>query len=317
MGSLPIEVSPRPEEAAYGFLLRALVANGASARELLALTRGSTRRQLAPADVHLFSTLTTVDEHWFATRIPCEVRGDRWVEIEVFNTRWRNDWTLRGQHCQVCPSCLLEHRFVRFEWDLTACVACHIHGQLLVDRCSECGRALLPNRPAIDVCSCGRFIAARDAINADAVIIEWCRWLSATLLASMGLSAEPAPMPLNDLAGMSADGAFRMIVALGGGSRELRGAHMNSASPWLGTTGVYAVLTSGFAALQDLHAGRKPAVPLGLGCGDALSEQSVRGITSFDRHAAAAMLAKLKLRSRWRNVRPVVHTQGDLFEGWA
>lgn len=262
MGSLPIEVPPRQEEAAYGFLLRALVANGANARELMALTRGSTRRHMAPADAHLFSTLTGVEASWFLERIAAEVRGDRWVEIEVFGTRWRNDWTLRGQHCQVCPQCLLEHGFVRLEWDLTAYVACPVHGRLLVDRCRGCGRALLPTRPAVDVCSCGSFIADLDNVGADAAVVDWCRWLSKALLASLGLGPAPATLQPRDLAGLSPDGAFRMMVALGGGTRELRGAHLNSASPWLGTSAVHAVLCAGLAALQDLDAGRKPATQL-------------------------------------------------------
>ena len=317
MGRLAIEVAPRPDEAAYGFLLRALAANGANARELMALTRGSTRRHMDPMDANLFAALTGIEEQWFIERIAAEARGDRWVEIEVFGTRWRNDWTLRGQHCQVCPQCLLQHGFVRLEWDLTAYVACPLHGRLLVDRCRACGRALLPTRPAVDICGCGRFIADLDNVGVDPAVVEWCRWLSKSLLASLDLGAAPALLQPRDLAGLSPDGAFRMIVALGGGTRELRGAHLNSASPWLGTSSVHAVLCAGLATLQDLQSGRKPTAQLGLGCGDALSEQSVRGIAAFDRHAAASMLAKLKLRSRWRNVRPVVHEQGDLFEGWS
>lgn len=318
MARLPIEVSPRAEESVSGFMLRVLVANGASPRDLLALTRGSTRRLASMEDVPLFSVLTGVDRQWFAERVPTEVRGDRWMEIEVFSSRWRNDWTLRGQYCQVCPQCLIDQGYARLEWDLTAFVVCPVHRRLLVDRCQSCGRALQPNRPAVDVCRCGGFIEGGDSAAADVepAVVAWCQWLSDTLMAGLATGASATPPPMAELNGLSMDGAYRMVVSLGGGTRELRGAHLNSTSPWLDTRAAYEVLRAGLAALRDIEAGRALATPLGLGCGDAMSEQTVRGITAFDRHAAASMLSRLKLRSRWRNVKPVVHAQGDLFGEW-
>lgn len=318
MAALPIETLPHEGESASGLMLRALAANGAQVRELLAMTRGSVRRILAPADVGLFSELTGIAERWFADRIPLPVRGDRWTEIELFRHRWRNDWTLRGQHCQVCPRCIRDFGFARLEWDLTCCVACTVHGVILVDRCHACGRALLPDRPAVDICSCGRYIVTRGELEVEAPepVLAWDRWVSAQLLSSLSMHDPVPDPPAKALHGLSPDGAFRLAVALGGGSRELRGAHLNSATPWLGTAAVCEILLDGLAALKTLDAGKTPGVPLGLGCGDALSEQAVRGITPADRHAAAWMQKRLKLRSRWRNVKPVIHLQGDLFEGW-
>lgn len=318
MARLPIEVAPHVEESAYGFMLRVLAANGAHPRELLALTRGSTRRQLAPGDAPLFSELTGIGERWFDDRIPREIRGDRWIEIDVFGNRWRSDWSMRGQYCQVCPRCLLESGYARLEWDLTAYVACVIHRELLVDRCGACGRALLPNRPAVDICSCGRFIDCPPTVRAEvsADILNWCDWLSRAVLAALADRLNPRTTPILSLQGLSVDGAYRMIVALGGGTRELHGALLHSESPWLGTDSVHDVLLSGLTALKQVDEGRKLAILNGRGCGDALAEQSVRGISAFDRHAAALMRTKLQLPARWRNVRRVVHVQGDLFEGW-
>lgn len=301
-------------------MLRVLAANGASPRELLALARGNTRRLVSMDDVRLFWSLTGVAERWFVDRIPAEVRGDRWVEIEIFGGRWRNDWTLRGQHCQVCPRCLVERGYAKLEWDLTAFVACCVHRCLLVDRCESCGRALQPTRPAVDVCSCGAFIEggnSDEAADVDPVVLNWCRWLSEIVLAGLAPQTPSTPPPAATLLGLSPDGAYRLTTSLGGGTREIRGAHLNSTSPWLSTRAVYTVLRTGLTSLRDIEAGRVPVLPSGLGCGDALSEQSVRGITAFDRQVAASMLNRLRLRSRWRNVKPVVHSQGDLFEGWA
>lgn len=319
MGTLAIEVVPAPQESASGLLLRALVANGANVRELLALTRGSPRRQIVPDDAPLYESLTGIPASWFTQRIAVATRGDHWVELDVFGSRWRNDWNLRGQHAQVCPECLAAFGFARLEWDLTAFVACPVHGEVLVDRCQACGRALMPNRPAVDVCRCGAFIARAKGGHqaADALVLQWCRWLSGALLAAMGEAGHPPPTPIRSLAGLSPDGSFRLAVCLGGGVRALRGAHLHSASPWLGTSAVHAILREGLSALLDVEQGRPPRIELGLGCGDSLAEQSVRGITFADRQAASHLRQRLRLRSRWRDLTRVLHRQGDLFEGWS
>lgn len=319
MAALPIETTPHEGESAGGLMLRALAANGTRVREMLAMTRGSARRILAPEDVGFFSELTGIAEHWFSDRIPLPVPGDRWTELELFRHRWRNDWTLRGQHCQVCPRCLREFGFARVEWDLTCYVACTVHRLMLVDRCHACGRALLPDRPAVDICSCGRYLESRSEseLEASEPLLAWSRWISAQLLSSLSMASVVPDPPTKALCGLSPDGGFRLAVALGGGSRELRGALLNSATPWLATAAVCGVLLNGLDALIKLDAGKALDAPLGLGCGDALSEQAVRGITQADRHAAACMQKRLKLPSRWRNVKRSIHLQGDLFEGWA
>lgn len=319
MSALSIQVMPALQESASGLLLRALVANGANVRELLALTRGSKRRQIVPDDAPLYEALTGIPAGWFTQRIAAEIRGDHWVELEIFGSRWRSDWTLRGQHAQVCPECLAAFGFARLEWDLTAFVACPIHGSVLIDRCQACGRALMPNRPAVDVCRCGAFISgAKDGPQAaDSLVIQWCRWLSEALLAAMGEASPPVLTPIPSLAGLSPDGSFRLAISLGGGVRALRGAHLHSASPWLGTLAVHAILRDGLSAFLDVEHGRPPRVELGLGCGDSLAEQAVRGITFADRQAASHLRRRLRLRSRWRDLTRALHRQGDLFEGWS
>lgn len=317
MAKLPVELTPHPDESAGGFMLRVLTANGANPRELLALVRGSVRRQLAAADAALFRDLTGVDQVWFEQRIPQDRRGDRWMEVKLFGSRWRDDWTLRGQHGQVCPVCLLEFGYARLAWDLTAFVACPIHGRLLLDRCDGCGRALQPHRPAVDVCRCGSFIeaSASDEQGVSGEVLAWCQWLAESLGCALGNLPRP-PAPNRLLGGLSLDGAYRLVIALGGGTRELRGASMNSVCWWLSTEAVAQALGAGLDVLRQLETGRMALPQQGLGCGDALAEQSLRGVTLADRHAAAGWLAKLKLPSRWRNRKAVIHQQGDLFDGW-
>ena len=177
----------------------------------------------------------------------------------------------------------------------------------------------MPNRPAVDICRCGSFITGAEEHGqaADPLVLQWCRWLSAVLLADMGQVPCSVQAPIQSLSSLSPDGAYRLAVCFGGGVRALRGAHLNSSSPWLGTSAVHAILRDGLLALLDIERGRSPVAKLGLACGDSLAEQAVRGVTPADRHAASHLRQRLRLRARWRNVKQVVHEQGDLFEGWS
>lgn len=318
MPALLNPVAPTAYESAGGFLLRALSANGANVRELLSLTRGSTRRQILPEDAPLYEQLTGTPAEWFVRRIAHVRQGDHWPEIELFGTRWRDDWTLRGQYTQVCPECLERSAVARVEWDLMGYTACPVHRKLLVDRCADCGRALQPNRPAVDVCRCGAFLSRPEGPgqDADPGMLAWCHWLSKAVMGAIGGQARPEPL-LASFDGLSIDGWYRLCICLGGGVRALRGAHLNAACPWLDTAAVHEILRQGLDAMRDVDAGRPLRIELGMGCGDSLAEQAVRGITLEDRKAASGLRMRLRLPSRWRNAKQVVHRQGDLFEGWA
>ncbi|MDL5034579.1 TniQ family protein [Pelomonas sp. APW6] len=318
MSAMAIELEPMALESAEGYLLRALTANGANVRDLLALRRGTARRHISPEDARLYESLTGVAASWFSCRIPTAVAGERWSELDLFGLRWRSDWTVRALYGQVCPECLADKHFARLEWDLMAFVACPVHRLLLVDRCAECGRSLMPHRPAIEVCRCGAFISRpQDNLQvADPLILAWCSWLSATVQAAIQQAPLPAS-PFEGLIGLSADGIYRLAICLGGGTRALRGAQLNSPGPWLATSAVDVVLQQGLAALAELECGQAPSIKLLPSSGDSLAEQAYRGVTLADRNAAATLRRRLRLPSRWRTSRKLLHRQGDLFEGWS
>lgn len=300
-----------------GFMSRLLASNCSNVKEALQLHRNVYRRHVRATDVALFSELAGVPKPWFEWRIPQSVERDRWTEFELFGHRWRSDWLLRGTHQQVCPHCLAESGFARLEWDLQPYVACHIHGTVLQDHCGDCGKAILPDRPSLDVCGCAGFITHHppQAIAAPTVVVRWCAWLSAQLNPLAGPTSISADDGLPTLcAGCSPDGAYRLIQALAGGPRAFRGAQMDCATPWLSTSATLDVLQTGIETLECLARGTRPVRRPDKGAADGLAEQAVRGVTAWDRAAASRLANELNARSRWRNVKPAIHQQLELFE---
>jgi hypothetical protein len=313
---LPIEVQPADAESVTGYLLRLLALNGANVKEVLALHRRTHRKHLAVDDLSLFSALAGVPVPWFEHRTPRSVGQDRWMEFDLFGHRWRNDWLLRGLRQQVCPACIREHGFARMEWDLMPYTACHLHGIVLQDDCTACRNALAPDRPALEVCKCGHFLAKQreESCAAPEEILAWCSWLSGRVQAEPDSRAGHAiPGLPSSLVGTSPDGAYRLIHAFAGGPRAFRGERMESDRPWLSTQQVGDLVSKGLQALFSLEPSHS-AVHLGTGAADGLAEQSVRGITAWDRAVAGKLLRQIRLKPRWRNVSARFQHQLNLFE---
>lgn len=63
----------------------------------------------------------------------------------------------------ICPACIKEKGIVDVCWDLTAFVACPVHGMRLLQRCPACNSGLTWLRPGLLTCSCGASLA--DAVS--------------------------------------------------------------------------------------------------------------------------------------------------------
>jgi hypothetical protein len=61
---------------------------------------------------------------------------------------------IRAHRPKVCTACLIEYRYVRKIWDLTAVTACPIHKCLLLDECPKCSRRLPLTRRYLSICNC-------------------------------------------------------------------------------------------------------------------------------------------------------------------
>jgi len=313
---LPIPEAPPPEESAGGYMLRLLSLNGANVSEVLAMHRQSRRRHLHISDVELFSKLSGVSSDWFDHRTPRPYADDRWREVALFGFSWREDWLLRGQRQQICPLCLNERGIARLEWDLVAYSACHIHKVILQDTCRSCEGAISPDRPALDICNCGGFVAKNDnqTVAACESLVTWTAWLSHKLL-STSHASEPVELwqLTPQIEGSSPDGAYRIVHAFAGGVRAFRGELLRSAAPWLSSRQVSDLLTRGLRTLAAA-AGTSAVEGLAAGTPDALAEQAARGITATDRAIAARILRRLRVKVRRRHSDGRLRTQGELFE---
>ncbi|MBA4341651.1 MAG: hypothetical protein C0423_05795 [Methylibium sp.] len=311
MAGLINDCAPRDNEGAVSYLIRALALNNSSVREVMEHLHGHSRRHIPIEGAAAFAQLTGTAQAWFEHRLPRWVGRDRWREIHLFGQAWRDDWTLRGTHQQVCSLCLSELGFARAVWDLSAYTACHVHGTILFDHCGQCGRGLSPDRPALDVCSCGRYLVA-DMAQADPDVLRWSAVLSHAVGTGGSVGIEGLGS-LSPLQGLSADGAYRVLLAFGGGHLALRGRMLNSAEPWLTSADLHELLVT---AIRRLSAptgfpwGSKSEIQR---CTSSLAEQQLRGVTPFDRTAAGQLRGALGMPSRWRNRRRAYHQQLDLF----
>jgi len=296
-----MEAMPLGHEGAMGYMGRLLALNASNLREVLSMQGPGHRRHVLASDATLFSGLSGVPKPWFDWRLPQWVKRDRWSEVELFGHRWRSDWLLRDTRQQVCAKCIADHGYMRFEWDLQPYVACHIHGTVLQDACHTCGKAILPTRPGLEVCGCTGFLTSHQqpAEPAPEAVVRWSCWLACRLdpvaQSSTHEHNSDAPMLCD---GASPDGAYRIVQAMAGGTREYKGARMTGLSPWLSTRCMVDLLNTGMETLEQLAKGARFGRPPDKACAGALAEQMHRGVTAWDRALAAQLLTDLRIKAR-------------------
>jgi hypothetical protein len=312
MSSLINHCEPAADESAISLMIRSLSINSSSMREVLELVYGHSRRHIHAEAAPVFSRLTGTPLAWFERRLPTFVGQARWRQVTLFGHTWRDEWALRGTHQQICLQCVTDHGYGRAEWDLTAYTACHTHGSILLDHCEDCGRGISPDRPAIDVCSCGRYLRSftRDAHPS---VVAWSDLVARQVKSENALIEGCDLQLLEPLHGMTLDGAYRVLLAFGGGHQALTGRLLTGVAPWLRTADLHDLLAASLRRMPNPKT--IPWSPRSemQRCADSLAEQRLRGTSPFDRAAAGDLLAALGVPVRWRNRQPVYYDQQDLF----
>jgi len=313
MMPLPIQLAPRPEESVHSFVLRLLRENGATATEAQKAVQEDSRRRIGDLDARPFAEWSGQPCTWFELRLPKRVRSDRWFEIELFGTRWRDDLLLRGTRQQICPLCIEAAGVGRLEWDLLMYCACHVHGTMLVDMCHACGSSIQACRPALEMCRCGAYLTDTPRSTAAAPeVTAWCAMLSSKLAYHLGGAVADVPLTLAPFRGLSLDGATRLVQAFAGGKRAYRGAVLDATTTWLNSAAVHVLVQEGLSSLARLEIWGR--VDGSAAVASALAEQTVRGVSQRDRSAAALALRHVAARPTWRNIRSQLHRQEELFE---
>lgn len=313
---LPRIVLPDERESATGYLLRASLANATTLPALwgaLGLGRGR-----APRAEHtkMLAWCTQSPADWLSWRVPVAHRVDGQVRLDLFGQHWRLDGHLRRSRAQHCPVCLRSRKLIPFEWDLLLYCACPAHGVVLQDMCAHCGRSVDLFRPGWDVCTCRHYLVSKQLVPivAEAATLQWCEWISHALRPDL----HPPPSfatPLRQLlAGLSVDGAGRIVLAFGGGQRALATARLSASQPWLTPQAVAGVVSVGIRRLADLAESRRlpngrpqPAV-------EDLIKLAAYGLTSTDRGRAAWLVERILGRLKPRRAYRAGPHQLDLFE---
>lgn len=247
---LPIALQLDDAESGLGFALRALRANG------IAFDRGmqwldlQRHRPLDPQSVRHIAWALNVDADRLGDRFVTRDNRKGWVRLA--GHRFRPQAASNRLYAKLCPQCVRETGRTRLTWLLRAGVGCPRHGYSLIWWCKRCDQAIAWNRPDVDICRCGYpFRANMDAPPLEPEVQAWLSWLDAVV-------CRPATSPAGDalpaaLTHLSADGAFRVIEALG--LNALPGASIRAAlascttPPALG-----AVITRGIDRLRAIQA---------------------------------------------------------------
>jgi len=213
--SLPMGLDPEPDESVGSYCLRSLSAHGLGMhwlRKTLGLTYSA-----HPTQEHWveLAHLLQASPDWLRARLPSK--------LESSSSSWsycghdlRANCFLRFRHPQVCVSCVHLRGCCLALWDFSFVTACPFHKRLLIDHCSHCGKSLGWDRPAVDVCRCGRVLTSRGNISSSAA----CHAVGAAIAAHLR-NERPTASLFSDvgmpsfLAELSLGGLMGVVLAFG------------------------------------------------------------------------------------------------------
>jgi hypothetical protein len=198
---------------------------------------------------------------------------------------------------------------------MTGIVACLRHRRMLIDTCVHCGRRLSWWRPAIDVCTCGHFLAAEDEGAIGEPLLDWIEMSVAKVSgASWAPSGRILPRWLDVL---SADGLLAVGFAFGIRSKPLSRVTSAAARVPPSTREMAAVIARGVARLQsagELLGACSMDLRLNV-YEEGLRRLWHRNVCDADRDAAASLLRWLGAfgRGSRQPSRARMDEQGELF----
>ena len=212
---LPVRVVAVDDESGIGRLARTLWANGTTFRRAEAWLHVALNRPWRDADVRTLAWATQTSFEWLSHRsfLHPEARADKWCRFA--GHALRSAASPPGRSARMCCRCVRERGYCKASWLIRAIPGGAVHG-LLTDACRHCGRRIAWDRPAIDVCTCGRYLVtepAEEGLSTRAA--AWTRWLESRLgFSQEHANAKEASLPLL-LDRLSVDGASRLVEAFG------------------------------------------------------------------------------------------------------
>lgn len=218
---LPIHTDPLEGESGSGYCLRAVRQNGLN---LHWLRRSAGIGYGKPLDARYAPEVAWIlgcSTGWLANALAGERRSN---EKRCYSQAgqvflFRNQLRLREP--QICPHCVHLDGLCRLGWDMTLVTACTRHSCPLIDACSYCKSVLRWDRPAIDLCQCGRPFERKDQTISSG-------WPDALALSSLLENWSETPDKLSALAacqlppwlgGLGLGGFLGVVHAFGSRSR--------------------------------------------------------------------------------------------------
>jgi hypothetical protein len=210
---------PQPTESLFGFVLRVSEANGYETPrhiwKIAGMPRGSECAPRFPTEP-LAAVLGFERDalHPLAYRGDLESRGSFKILSHSLGDDLRSR-PLRLKHPVFCPHCVSETGYLDAFWDLSAAVACPIHGSDVLTHCPACRTRIEWERPGLLTCSCGGSLLDATPPVASPLVIELMRLLLSRLRGRTGPIANARGLPLEHLTAMPFSALLRLIAVLG------------------------------------------------------------------------------------------------------
>jgi hypothetical protein len=213
--------TPRPHqtESLFGFVLRASEANGYDTPRHIwraaDLPRGS---DLAPrfptGPLAAVLGLRRDALHPLAYRADLDSRGSFKILGHPLGDDLRSG-PLRLKYPAFCPRCVAETGYIDAYWDLSAAVACPIHGATVLTACPACRRRIGWERPGLLTCGCGGSLLEMKRPEASLPVLDLMRLLQSRLHGRTSTIQNAGGLPLEHLVSMPFAALLHLIAILG------------------------------------------------------------------------------------------------------
>lgn len=123
---------------------------------------------------------------------------------------------LRISHPCICPECIERDGHIDAFWDLSAAIACPIHGKTVLSNCPSCKTKLSWFRHGLNRCKCGYHFKRTDTVEAPEEVINLMRFLhSKCHNKNYSESMCIGQLPLEHLNGLSLRSTLELCSGLG------------------------------------------------------------------------------------------------------
>ena len=212
--------TPRPQrtESLFGFVLRVSEANGYDTPRHIwraaDLPRGSDLAPRFPTEpLAALLGLKRDALHPLAYRADLVNRGSFKILAHPLGDDLRGG-PLRLKHPAFCPRCVAETGYIDAFWDLSAAVACPIHGAVVLTACPTCRRKIGWERPGLLTCGCGGSLLDTAPVACPAVL-DLMALLRSRLHGTTGDIENPKGLPSEHLLAMPFSALLHIIAILG------------------------------------------------------------------------------------------------------